>query len=392
MLSKLLTEEEFLFLREEWNSLLDAGANPSVFLTHEWLSTWWRTFAEGKRLFIVNVQHEGQLLGLAPLFIDQCVYSGLVKLRVLRLLGMNEIEPDYLGFIIRTGYEGEVTREILQHLLSHRAEWDLIQLDNMLDSNSTDPSLTQIARSELGLSIHVDRAKCPFIRLPGSFEKYLSGFSRKHRYNLNRLVKILKKSFDYEFGIAASATEAKEAMRTLFVLHEQRAQQMRRGSAFCSKQVLSFHTELIPALFSQGLLKVFYVKLNGRIESCLYAYAYNGRFYFYQSGFNPAYDKYSLGSVTLMEAIRSSIEEGLQEFDFLKGQESYKYLWANGERETISLTIGNGGLRSWSYLKVIKMRRLMGKVVRSGKALYAKRRGAIELLPRRDGHPAGEIE
>ncbi len=371
MLTRLLTEEEFLASRHEWNSLLAASASPSIFLTHEWLSTWWRAFRENKKLFVIAIQNNGQLVGLVPLFVEQCTYSGLVKLRVLRLLGMNEIEPDYLGFIIRAGHEGAVSREILRHLLSRHAEWDLIQLANMIDSNSVNASLDQIAHDELGLSVHTDRAKCPFITLPESFESYLSGFSRKHRYNLNRLVRILKQSYDYEFGVAASEKEAHEAMRALYVLHDQRALQMRRGSAFRAKQVLSFHTDLVPVLFPQGLLKMFYVKLNGKIESCLYAYAHNGCVYFYQSGFSPSYDKYSLGSVTLLEAIRSSIESGYREFDFLNGQEPYKYHWAREERETVSLTIGNGRWKSWSYLRAIKIRRSLGKLVRSGKVLYA---------------------
>ncbi len=373
MVTRLLTEDEFLNAQCEWNSLLASSATSSIFMTHEWQSLWWQSFAAGKRLLVIRVEKDGQLIGLAPLFIEECVYAGLVNFRIVKLLGMNEIEPDYLGVIIRTGSEEEVGREILRFLLDNRAEWDLIQLANMVDTNSTDASLYQVAHDELGLLVHADRAASPLIRLPASFESYLSGFSRKHRYNLNRLVKILKESHDFEFAVAASEGEAQEAMRALYVLHEQRALQMRRNSAFRADNILRFHLNLVPILFPQGMLKMFYLKLNGRIESCMYAYAYNGCVYFYQSGFNPAYDKYSLGTVTLMEAIRFSIKWGQREFDFLHGNEAYKYQWANAERQTVSLTIGNGVWRSRAYLGGVKVRRSLGRLVRSVRGLYAKR-------------------
>ena len=46
----------FRDLREEWTDLLDRSAADCLFLTWEWLYTWWTHLGVGRRLFIVTVR------------------------------------------------------------------------------------------------------------------------------------------------------------------------------------------------------------------------------------------------------------------------------------------------------------------------------------------------
>jgi CelD/BcsL family acetyltransferase involved in cellulose biosynthesis len=69
--------------------------------------------------------------------------------------------------------------------------------------------------------------------------------------------------------------------------------------------------------------------------AAMYGFEYNKVFYFYQSGFDSAYATHSVGLVMAGLAIKSAIERGVREFDFLHGNETYKYLWASAERELL---------------------------------------------------------
>lgn len=61
----------FQGLRDEWNTAAAAGADPNVFMTWDWLHTWWTHFGEPNpdaRLHIVTLRDEDGLVAAAPLF------------------------------------------------------------------------------------------------------------------------------------------------------------------------------------------------------------------------------------------------------------------------------------------------------------------------------------
>ena|SRR5438105_11909593 len=52
----------------------------------------------------------------------------------------------------------------------------------------------------------------------------------------------------------------------------------------------------------------------------------------YLSGFDPALARFSLGTLLVGHAIEEAVREGAEEFDFLRGQEDYKYRWGAKDR------------------------------------------------------------
>jgi CelD/BcsL family acetyltransferase involved in cellulose biosynthesis len=73
--------------------------------------------------------------------------------------------------------------------------------------------------------------------------------------------------------------------------------------------------------------------VDGVPAAAVYGFLRNGKFYFYQSGFDPAYRNSSVGLVALALTIRHSIEDNATEFDFLHGNEEYKFRWARDSRD-----------------------------------------------------------
>lgn len=71
----------------------------------------------------------------------------------------------------------------------------------------------------------------------------------------------------------------------------------------------------------------------------------SGRAYGYLSGFDPAYAFESPGTILLDHAIREAAREGCSEFNFLRGQEPYKYAWRAKDRWTSKRIIAPASLR-----------------------------------------------
>jgi CelD/BcsL family acetyltransferase involved in cellulose biosynthesis len=74
------------------------------------------------------------------------------------------------------------------------------------------------------------------------------------------------------------------------------------------------------------------LRIDGQAVAALYAFFHRRRFYYYLGGYDPAFQLVSPGTLLIARAIEQAICERAQEFDFLRGQEAYKYLWGAKNR------------------------------------------------------------
>ena len=123
-------EAELDHLREDWNRLLQQSSSDTVFLTWEWATAWWRSYGAKKKLWILKVEKNGELVGLVPLYKSNLKF-GFFHYRGLYLIGDGSWDSDYLDAIIKTGEEEFVTRSIVTFLLEHQAQWDLLFLNEV---------------------------------------------------------------------------------------------------------------------------------------------------------------------------------------------------------------------------------------------------------------------
>src|SRR4051794_23919497 len=96
---RLLEPKEFDTLKEKWNALLSKSRSDTVFLRWEWMHTWWRHFGRNRTLFLIGAESDGELVGLAPFYVDA---SGPLGARCLRVCS-DELSPDYLDLIAEKG-------------------------------------------------------------------------------------------------------------------------------------------------------------------------------------------------------------------------------------------------------------------------------------------------
>jgi len=87
--------------------------------------------------------------------------------------------------------------------------------------------------------------------------------------------------------------------------------------------------------------------MNGRPIGGLYGFRRGARFYFYQSGYDPAWRKYSVGLVTMGLAIKHALAEGAEEYDLLHGTEAYKFRWAKETRDLSRVHLFPPSWRGW---------------------------------------------
>jgi len=357
------SEEGLIEIAQEWSNLLPRSHNDTIFLTFEWLSTWWKHFKDNRELRVLTARNEdGELIGIAPLMIYRRRLLSLLSLKVMEFLGSGH--SDYLDFILLKGREEEILGAFFRYLREHGDEWDLLDLVDIPEDSMT---LRYVRKLTLK---HMDRIEnvCPYITLPKSWDSFLLSLPKKRRRNFQYYLRRLKRDFSFQFGTVGGG-DLQEKIDRLYSLHESRWRTKGTLGVFSDRKFAQFHRDIILKSFERGWLRLYYISLNGNIVSVLYAFRYGQRICYYQSGFDPEYSKYSLGTITIGCCIESAISEGVKEFDFLRGDEPYKYDWgANRARRNVRCRIFNRSLKARLYhLGIVLSQRY--KILRKVRAL-----------------------
>jgi CelD/BcsL family acetyltransferase involved in cellulose biosynthesis len=329
--------EGFRGLRLEWDELLRTSPSDALFLTWEWMFTWWKHLGGRRRLSILAVRSAGELIAIAPLALRPPDYRSLKPFSSLEFLGTGCVGSDYLDLIVRAGREEDALPALADYLARGKFMLELAQI-RMGSSLALDLA-GRIEGRGWGLS-EARTAVCPYIDLSGqTWASYLAGLGPAHRANLNRRLRNLTRSSELLFSEAQSEEERREFLGHLIGLHNLRRRDMGGSETFHTPGLLAFHEEFSALARRRGWLRLCLLRLDRMPAAALYGFRYGRTFYFYQSGFDPAYGKQSVGLVTMGLTIQKALEEGASEFDLLHGDEKYKSLWARQHREIGRLEI-----------------------------------------------------
>jgi CelD/BcsL family acetyltransferase involved in cellulose biosynthesis len=321
----------FEALRDEWSELLEASDADCLFLTWEWLSTWWKHLAGDRRLAILALRHGGRLVALAPFCLRPPSLSRRRPLPVMEFLGNGCVGSDYLDLIVRRGYESEARRAFASGLANERLVLDWTQL--LRGSCAAAGVAADLRESKWSVSERVTNT-CPFIPLAGmSWEAYLATLGAEHRYNFHRKWKRLNRNYSVQLEQVQTEEQCRESIDLVMELHNMRWRGRGGSDAFDTPGLVAFHREFSQIALKRGWLRLYVLRLDRKPAACQYGFLYGGTFYFYQSGFDAAYGKESVGLVSMGLSVKSAIEEGAEEYDLLHGNEGYKSHWSRESRE-----------------------------------------------------------
>jgi CelD/BcsL family acetyltransferase involved in cellulose biosynthesis len=312
-------------LRDEWDQLAEASRN--IFATWDWVRLWWRHFGSERRLHVVAVREGGRLAAILPL------YAWRERpLRVLRFVGHGP--GDELGPICAPADRKLATAAVRETLMSAGA--------NILVAEHIPGGLP-------GARV-LGRTGSPVLDLHGrSWDELLAQRSRNFRAQVRGRERKLEREHELRFRTASD-------LDTLIALHRERWSG--RVDAFAGAAE-AFHREFASAACKRDQLRVWHLELDGRIVAAWYGLRFASVESYYQAGRNPAFDRESVGSVLLIHTIRTALEDGMDEYRYLRGGEEYKYRFADRDDglETVALSRGAAGgaavnlVRAWRRLR-----------------------------------------
>ncbi len=339
-IKKISTQDEFSNLKGNWTTLLKKSGADTVFLTWEWMYTWWEYFHENKQLFILTVYDEnGKLVGIAPLCINKKKIGGIPVLKYIKFLGTMPVSSDHLDFIIYNGMERKVLVAIVEHLFQEN-RWDFCLLSNIPATSLTGRLLKEIMGNRPFQS-KISQV-CPYIPLPDQIDDFYSSLSRNMRNTIKRRKRNLFKKYDkVELVAWKNPGDIEDAMERLFALHGIRWKVVKHKGNLTRSDVRKFHKKIAGTFLNSDMLRLYFLRVQGKDVAALYIFKYNNKLFYYQGGWDPEWSKDRVGSILTNLVIEDAINKGYSEYDFLRGTELYKTRLTDKKREEIDIFILN---------------------------------------------------
>ncbi|RLT43791.1 MAG: GNAT family N-acetyltransferase [Chloroflexi bacterium] len=331
----------FAALASEWNDLLARSRFDTLFLTHEWQTTWWHQLGDGDLWIIAfRLPENGRLVGIAPLYRLLHQNGPWAGSNVLHLVGCTEVS-DYLDLIIEAGQEEAVYATLCHWLHSADApSWDVLDLCNLPEASLSYQTLPGIVRGA-GHRVEVTQEDvAPFIPLPARYDDYLSErVEKKQRHEIRRKQRRAEREAQVGFYVVGPEHDLRQEVDDFIAL-----QQASRPDkeAFMTPEMQRFFHYTARRMLDAGYLRLTFLTLNGVKAATYFSFEYKGHLLLYNSGYDTSeFAQLSPGWVLLAYLIQHSITEGLKVFDFLQGDEEYKYRFGSQDNKVMRTVIYN---------------------------------------------------
>ena len=263
-----------------------------------------------QELRLIKLMDSDTILGIAPL---------LKNNECITFFGSTDLW-DVHDFIPLEGKEEDFYKAFLHYLSVE--DWSEIILESVGEGSYALEYLVEMSRSA-GFSVHIsEEDQLMGVELPATWEDYLSNLGKKDRHELRRKLRRLDRDTNYRVSKIDNPDEVYQLMGEFLELMSQSREEK---SEFLTLEREEFFKEMAYAMAKIGILKIFFLEVDGIKTAATLCFDYKGTLYLYNSGHNIEFA--SLGTGFLLKALclKYSIEEGKVYYDLLRGSEGYKH-------------------------------------------------------------------
>jgi len=303
-------------LVQEWETLLSASRFKNPFLTPLWNEIWLKHFGKSLQAKVILFRASGGALLAVGAFSNPAEQGGQ---RGLTLLGSTDV-CDYRDIIIAQGKEEEVFSALGRFFAE--GPWKYLEFNGISEFSPTFQFLSPLMQPFGFRGVQEVEEVALYLDLPQTWEAFLERLSSKDRHELRRKIRRLEKESAFEILRVDDGSSLSAGMAIFFDLHRK----SRKDKAeFMTPEMEAYFREISARFQERGWLSLSFLKLEGKEVAAFFSFDFSGTEYVYNSGYDPEFARFSPGIVLAAHCIRQSIERGMTGFNFLRGQEDYKY-------------------------------------------------------------------
>lgn len=292
-----------------WDTVLPASATDSIFLTPRWQRLWWKHFGEGAQALVYALQCEGQTVGVAPMYLRDDELS---------LMGGTEV-CDYGDFVLPAEHCTGGLSALFAHL--EPLPWSTLVLHSV---PAESPTLGFLRNLDARYAVAIEQEDvAPGLDLDSDWETYLgTRLNKKDRHELRRKFRRLDAAGDVRFVTCTDHGALPGDISDFLKLHRESRDDK---AAFMTDHMEAFFRETVTEFLAEGTARLSFLEVNGNRAAAILAFDYRNDRLLYNSGFDQAFSYLSVGLLLKALSLREAIESGKRRYDFLRGNEPYKY-------------------------------------------------------------------
>lgn len=315
----------FMQLADEWNGLVHATRD-QPFYRHEMIRIWLDNFAPDATLRVLTGRNsQGRLVAVLPL-VEQCTRILGAPVRAL-VSAANDHSPRF-DMVAEDGMRaGQVFFDYLQKSNT----WDMLLIKNVPHAGHAWQMFDAAIDAGCPTS-KWDAMNSPYFALPATRDEMQKQLNTKFKANVRRRRKKLEEKGCVTIEKVTGGLELPHKLEEGILL-EQSGWKGKAGTAIGqSRETWGFYSELAHFAAHDGCLSLYTMRLDGRPVAFQYNLSYGSTCYLLKPAYDEALKECSPGQLLMDEVVSRSIDEGLQEFDFLGPDMEWKRDWTDLSR------------------------------------------------------------
>ena len=319
---------ELQALKTTWHELHQASGSDNVYLTFEWAEAACSHFHLHNNLQIVVAEQDGAAVCIIPLVRK-------VTLGGTRLQFLGYPWADY-GEALLNPSEPEVLVQSINYI-DRELKWDLLDLAAVPESSLTWKVLSSDWQRPNWLVSVSNYSVAPYIPIQQSWEEYLAGIRNKLRTDTMRQIRRLEKQGELCFRHCQNQEEAWRVLDKFATQKSTRYVTTGARNILQDGRLLAFYKDITNRFWTEGWVDLTTLTLDDEVIAIHFGFVFAGKYFYYMPSFNMNYADYSVGRILLFHLMEESFQRRLREFDFLSGNDLYKYEWTQKIRQLFSL-------------------------------------------------------
>lgn len=312
--------KDFLSLKESWQDLFRRSDANNVFLSWEWVELWVSLFAKNNNLKVLAVYLDKRVVAIFPFML-----RGRKFRKPLVVFMADSLFADYMGFLIDYDYA-----EVLPLVWSCLDGYNCSLL-NFRDSDRYFDLFSQMIASHYISDVRVNCVS-PTVDVRGSFIDYYSQRPKRLRRDIRTTINKLNAQGGWGYQRVSTNEDVKQGLTILMKLHLKRQRKKPCKSIFSAQQHRDFFNKLIVSKNNSFENHLSVIKWRNKVVSCVYSLVCGDVFYYWIPAIDSGFGNISLGKLHIKCILEEVFNKArIKKFDFMGGDEAYKYQWAEGQ-------------------------------------------------------------
>ncbi|WP_374544652.1 GNAT family N-acetyltransferase [Rhodoblastus sp.] len=299
-------------LAPEWEALFARVSLRTPSKSPLWQLTWWRHFGARRSLacrhdmqVVALREPGGALVAVAPMMRTCRPGLGPALVREMQFFGADPYVTQLRGPVCERERLPDVGRALATYLRA-RGNHDFVQWRGLAPG---------ACAMEQGVSHSALEDVDSILVMRESWDAFHGALPKKTRKHLRKGRNDLSAAgIAMEFRVATAPEEVAEGLAAFYDLHGRRAalaDVTQHPNVFGGAAERAFLDDYCAQLARAGGLRLFQIRVGGRIVAARVGFAFGDQLYLYFSGYDPDYGPYSIMTTLMAEALQWAHENGV---------------------------------------------------------------------------------